>query len=156
MSWRTALTQVDRVRSHTATDGLDAIDRALEERLDSYRDASDAAITERLETLDTEWDIERTLEVNAASLASLGITASLLLRRRWLLALPLTVGLFLLQHGIQGWCPPLTVFRRRQVRTRREIDLERYALKAIRGDFTGGQRPAVDDVSGLLEDAARR
>jgi hypothetical protein len=44
---------------------------------------------------------------------------------------------FLVQHAVQGWCPPLVVLRRRGVRTRREIEEERYALKALRGDFSG-------------------
>jgi hypothetical protein len=44
---------------------------------------------------------------------------------------------FLLQHATQGWCPPVSVLRRRGVRTRREIEAERYALKALRGDFSG-------------------
>jgi hypothetical protein len=48
---------------------------------------------------------------------------------------PLVVGSFLLQHAVQGWCPPLPVFRRWGVRTQPEIDYERYALKALRGDF---------------------
>jgi hypothetical protein len=42
---------------------------------------------------------------------------------------------FLLQHALQGWCPPVPFFRSRGVRTAREIDQERYALKALRGDF---------------------
>jgi hypothetical protein len=42
---------------------------------------------------------------------------------------------FLLQHALQGWCPPVPFFRRRGVRTEAEIDRERYALKAVRGDF---------------------
>ena len=47
----------------------------------------------------------------------------------------LVVGGFLLQHAVQGWCPPLPIFRRGGVRTQAEIEQERYALKAIRGDF---------------------
>lgn len=50
---------------------------------------------------------------------------------------PLVVGGFLLQHALQGWCPPLPIFRRYGVRTQTEIDYERYALKAVRGDFRG-------------------
>ena len=42
---------------------------------------------------------------------------------------------FLLQHAVQGWCPPLPVFRRLGFRTQTEIEEERYALKALRGDF---------------------
>jgi len=35
---------------------------------------------------------------------------------------------FLLQHGMQGWCPPLPILRRLGVRTRGEIDREKYEL----------------------------
>ena len=51
---------------------------------------------------------------------------------------------FLLQHAVQGWCPPVPFFRRRGVRTAREIEIERYALKALRGDF-GPIFPSVRD-----------
>jgi hypothetical protein len=56
--------------------------------------------------------------------------------RKWLI-LPGVVLSFLFQHAVQGWCPPVPVFRRLGVRTREEIDRERYALKALRGDFDG-------------------
>ena len=49
--------------------------------------------------------------------------------------LPAVVAGFLLQHAAQGWCPPLPLMRRMGVRTRDEINQERYALKALRGDF---------------------
>ena len=62
------------------------------------------------------------------------LTLGLTLDRRWL-ALPVGVAAFLLQHAVQGWCPPVPVFRRLGVRTAGEIDRERYALKALRGDF---------------------
>ncbi|MFP4055126.1 MAG: hypothetical protein ACLFV7_14805 [Phycisphaerae bacterium] len=99
--------------------------RDLAERLD--------AIDERLQTLDGEWDIERTLEANAATIT----LASLLLGKRWKFfrLLPFAVAGFLLQHAIQGWCPPVSIFRRMGVRTTKEIDQERYALRALRGDF---------------------
>ena len=32
-------------------------------------------------------------------------------------------------------CPPVPLFRRIGIRTQSEIELERYALKALRGDF---------------------
>jgi hypothetical protein len=71
-------------------------------------------------------------------------------------ALPAVVAAFLLQHAVQGWCPPLPVFRRAGVRTAAEIDHERYALKAIRGDFA-----RTDDAGGRTDatrvvEAARR
>lgn len=54
--------------------------------------------------------------------------------RRWL-ALPALVTTFLFQHAVQGWCPPLPILRRMGIRTSREIELERVALKMLRGDF---------------------
>jgi hypothetical protein len=54
--------------------------------------------------------------------------------KRWFL-LPIAVQAFFLQHALQGWCPPIPVLRRLGVRTASEIDAERNALKALRGDY---------------------
>lgn len=78
--------------------------------------------------------MERTLEANAASLMVAGVLLTVAVNLRFLL-IPAVVGGFLLQHALQGWCPPVPVFRRFGTRTQSEIDLERYALKALRGDF---------------------
>jgi hypothetical protein len=91
-------------------------------------------IDRRLWELDAEWDIERTLEANAATLALTGTLLGIFADRRFL-AVPVVVTGFLLQHALQGWCPPVPLFRKAGVRTMREIDTERYALKALRGDF---------------------
>jgi hypothetical protein len=91
-------------------------------------------ITERIEEIEREWDIERTLETNAATLALSGVALAAMFSKKWL-ALPGTVLGFLLQHGVQGWCPPVPLFRRLGVRTRSEIERERFALKFLRGDF---------------------
>ena len=48
---------------------------------------------------------------------------------------PAVVAGFLLQHAVQGWCPPVPVLRHLGFRTQSEIEEERYALKALRGDF---------------------
>jgi hypothetical protein len=42
---------------------------------------------------------------------------------------------FLFQHAIQGWCPPVPVLRKLGFRTSYEIEQERRALMALRGDF---------------------
>ena len=96
-------------------------------------------IGQRLLELDREWDIERVLEANAATLA-FGGTMLGLVRHRGFLLLPLAVTAFLLQHALQGWCPPVPFFRRRGVRTAAEIESERAALKALRGDFAAVER----------------
>jgi hypothetical protein len=126
----------DRVRAHTSSAVNAKIDDATRDCLFRYAVTTDEEITARIEALDREWDIERYLETVAPSVALTGVVLSIFRGRQWLL-LPTAVLGFLIQHAAQGWCPPLAVLRRMGVRTRREIDEERYALKALRGDFAG-------------------
>lgn len=78
----------------------------------------------------------------APSFTLLGLGLGLTLSNKWLL-LPLVVQSFFLQHAVQGWCPPLPVLRRFGIRTMAEIDYERNALKALRGDYRDIQRGAT-------------
>ena len=121
----------------TVTDRLQnaQIDNLTMFNLEYYRSEGRAAIDQRISELDREWDIERTLEMNAAAFAFTGSLLGAFVDKRWLIA-PLLVTAFLAQHALQGWCPPVELFRRMGVRTRPEIDREKYALKALRGDFT--------------------
>ena len=123
-----------RVPQSTAERVNEKIRRQTEANVTVYGAAGPEAIDRRLAELEREWDVERTLETNAATLAAAGAGLALLVDRRFAL-IPLVVGGFLLQHAVQGWCPPLPIFRRMGVRTQTEIDHERYALKALRGDF---------------------
>ena len=125
-----------RVPENTAGRVNDEIRRRTEESIARCAAAGPEAIDRRLSELDREWDTERTLEANAATLTTVGAGRALLGARRIALG-PLVVGGFLLQHALQGWCPPLPVFRRYGVRTQTEIDYKRYALKSLRGDFRG-------------------
>ena len=111
------------------------IDRRLAMRV-GYHAMRPGEIDARLAELDREWHVDRTLQANAATLSLVGIVLGAVLDRRWFL-LPGAVATFLLQHALQGWCPPLPVLRRLGVRTAEEIAQERYALKALRGDFEG-------------------
>lgn len=116
------------------------IRRQTEENIARYGHAGRVAIDQRVEQLEHEWDIERTLEANAATISLLGLGLGAFVDRRFF-ALPAIVAGFLLQHALQGWCPPVPIFRRLGFRTQPEIEEERYALKAVRGDF---QRTAFD------------
>lgn len=120
----------DRVRRSTPVDLNEKIDRVTDSNIQSYLNSSHATIQKRIQELDEEWDVERVLEVNASTLALTGLALGLTVNRKWL-ALPAVVMGFLFQHGVQGWCPPLPVLRRLGVRTRGEIDREKYELKAL-------------------------
>ncbi|WP_046862916.1 hypothetical protein [Microvirga massiliensis] len=124
---------VNRVSQQTSQE----VNRRIEAHLaDSVRwhASHPERIDHRLRELDQEWDIERTLEANASTLAFTGMALAAAIDKRWLI-LPALVTAFLFQHAVQGWCPPLPVLRRLGFRTAREIETERYALKALRGDF---------------------
>jgi hypothetical protein len=123
----------ERVPAHTSR----AVNRRIERDMAAsvrWHARHPERIGHRLRQLDEEWDIERTLEANAATLALAGMLLGIFVDKRFL-ALPVAVTAFLLQHALQGWCPPVPFFRKRGVRTAREIDEERFALKALRGDF---------------------
>jgi hypothetical protein len=132
----------DRVRAHTNDRINERIDRETLERVGTTAAAGPAAIAARLEELDREWDVERYLEANAASLAFIGVLLGAFHSTWWLL-LPAVVTIFLFQHAVQGWCPPLGIFRRRGIRTRKEIDAEVIALKALRRDFDSVTDPVT-------------
>jgi hypothetical protein len=132
---------VSRVPENTDSCVNDAIREQTEANVFRYSKAGRAAIERRLAQLDEEWDIERCLETMASSFTLLGVTLGIMRDRRFL-AIPLVVQAFFLQHALQGWCPPLPILRRLGVRTSAEIDEERVALKALRGDFDQVQGPA--------------
>lgn len=120
----------DRVRRSTDPALNEQIDRQTDHNVQSCANSSKATIRRRMQELDEEWDVERVLEVNASTLALAGLVLATTVNRKWLF---LTGGVlaFLLQHGLQGWCPPLPLLRRLGIRTRGEIDREKYALKAV-------------------------
>jgi hypothetical protein len=124
----------DRVRANTAAEINWRIDRDSAARVASYRGKTNGEIQLRIDRLEREWDMERWLEMNASALAFTGLLLGLTRNKKWLL-LPSIVLPFLFQHAVQGWCPPIPLFRRLGIRTRAEIDREKYALKALRGDF---------------------
>ena len=147
---------VERVPQHTAEHVNERIRRETEERVARIAAAGREAIDRRLAELDREWDIERTLEANAATASLVGLTLGATVDKKWFI-FPAVVAGFLLQHAVQGWCPPMPVFRRLGVRTQSEIDQERYALKSLRGDFRNLPTSEGDGASaGRTLEAMRR
>jgi hypothetical protein len=119
---------VDRVPQQTAAHINEQIRRQTDANIARTLTAGPTAIRQRLDELDREWDIERLLETNASSAILVGSALGAFVDKRFF-AIPAVIAAFLLQHAIQGWCPPLPVFRRLGVRTADEINREREALK---------------------------
>jgi hypothetical protein len=141
--------ELERVRRHTSARSNRRIDESIAATIEQYSGVSDDVLTHRIRELDRAWDIERTLQTNASILALLGIGLGSAVDRRWLALSGGVLG-FLLLHGTQGWCPPLPLFRRLGVRTRSEIERERFALKFLRGDFDDVRKSGRIDLPALI------
>ena len=124
-----------RVPESTAPEVNREIRQQIEENVQRYA-SSPSEVSGRLRELDREWDIERVIEANASVIAFAGVLLGAFVNPWWLLLTAL-VTIFLFQHALQGWCPPVPILRRMGFRTSYEIELERNALKAIRGDYAG-------------------
>jgi hypothetical protein len=127
----------DHVHENTAPAVNRRIEESMRDRILLYANKTPEEISQRIAELDQEWDIERWLESNASALAFGGMTLSLFGGKKWLL-LPAFVLPMLFYHAVNGWCPPVPLLRRFGVRTQREIDAEKYALRLLRGDFDKG------------------
>ena len=144
---------VSRIPSSTSETFDRRMTGATLERL-SRCASSNALVARQLSNLRREWDLERALQASLASVVLTGAALAATRNRRWM-ALPAVAAGFMLQHSLQGWCPPLPLFRRLGFRTHAEIARERYALKGMRGDFAG---LGLDRGAGCAErayDAAR-
>lgn len=108
----------------------EAIQRKIEENTHLFKEKDSAEIKKRLEELDFEWDTERVLETNLAAIVLLSSLFGLSKSRAWML-ISGTAAFFMLQHTLQGWCPPLSLIRRFGIRTASEIDQEKDALKKL-------------------------
>ena len=136
----------ERVPSHTSQEtNADIRERSLR-NLRRYVGASKPAINARIAELRREWDIERVLEANASAAVLIGLGLGVGVDRRYLV-LPALVAGFLFQYAIQGWCPPLAMFRKLGVRTSAEIHAEILALRILRDDFTVRARGAEAALS---------
>ena len=130
--------ETDRDRRYTAASVLQRIDHDTEARLHSVAAAGPAAIDARIAELDQEWDLDRAVELESSLMGLTGLVLGAFARRS-LLAAPAMVGAAVFLHATTGWYPLLPLFRRMGLRSAREINRERYALKALRGDFRSMQ-----------------
>jgi hypothetical protein len=129
---------VERVPRRTAGPVNDAIRRRTAEDVALHAAAGGEAVDRRLEELDREWDVERLIEAEAPVTILAGLLLARVAGRAWL-ALPLFASTMLLVHALHGWYPLLPLLRRMGIRTAAEINRERYALRAVRGDFRHGE-----------------
>jgi len=123
----------------------------MEKRLACLADAGPQAISDRLNQLEREWSAGRMTKavLGVLIVAGLGLTAFV---SPWWLILPAIGGFFLLQYlfGRSSWLG--ATFREMGFRSGSDIDQERFALRALRGDFK--HLPTVHEIESK-EDISR-
>jgi len=127
-------TTTSRVLLNTNRSVNDSIGERTRERVAHYASATPQLVEQRLGELDREWDVERITSTIVALGTLAGVLLVSLLGEGWLVV-PFLFATFLLLHALVGWSPALPLIRRCGCRTAQEIAHERYALKALRGDF---------------------
>jgi hypothetical protein len=100
----------------------------------AYHSVHPEFIDNRLQELDDEWAAETVLVGLTSGGTVLGVLGSFL-KGRHVLMLSLASNLLLLKGITTGTSPAIAFLRRAGFRTKSEIEQERYALKALRGDF---------------------
>lgn len=114
--------------------------------LNIFKNCDELELTERIRKLNLEWDTERVMEVNASLLILLSSYLGVKTSRIWFLVTG-AIGVFMIQHALLGWCPPLPIIRKWGVRTEEEIYAEKTVLKVMRGDFKEGFTTVVDTLT---------
>jgi len=116
---------------------------ALEHHLARIADAGPEAINDRMAQLDREWSASRVTRAALAVLMLAGVALAVA-HSSWWLILPGVAGLLFLQYLFARDCMVCDVAHASGFRTGREIEEEKFALKALRGDFR--HLPTVHDV----------
>jgi hypothetical protein len=127
-------TETDRVRRYTSAEMLRQIEERIEHNIKFYAAQPTEVVEQRIAELEREWSIERYLQVNVCTVGLLTTFLALTSNRKWAVLTCGALGFFL-YHGLRGFDPPIPLLRRMGIRTRKEIDREKYALKALLGEF---------------------
>jgi hypothetical protein len=127
------LEDFDRVRNMSSDKANRAIDAKTQESIERATAGGRAAMERRLTELQQEWDVDRVLMANFATLVFAQLVAATR-DRRWLWG-PLVQTPFLMMHATLGWCPPSLWFRPMGFRTRFEIQAEREELLRRLGEL---------------------
>ena len=140
-----------RVELHTNKKINEKIKQKTIQNINKYSNSDVNVLTIRLKELNHEWDTERVLEANAASIILISSIIGYFKSPYWFIITGI-ISFFLLQHALQGWCPPLPIIRRLGVRTSIEINEEKVAIKYLRGDFSQMNYDALNIINVLKRD----
>jgi hypothetical protein len=119
------------VQLHTSQEINELILRQTEAAVQRYKHCDEETIAARIEELNKEWDTERVLETNASAIILISTILGFVFSPYWFILVGF-IAFFLLQHAVQGWCPPLPIIRRLGIRTASEIAYEKTSLESLK------------------------
>src|SRR5206468_869039 len=116
------------------------IDAKIEQNIRFYATQSPEMISQRIDELDRERTLDQTMALYGSGIGLGTLLFSFIGGRKWLVVTGTVLG-FMLKHSLEGTSPVVPLLRKLGVRTRSEIDREKYALKILRGDFSDMPKP---------------
>jgi hypothetical protein len=116
-----------KVNRNTSADINERIRKKTEDNIKDLYGKDNKDIISRIKELDYEWDTERVLEINFAGVVLITSILALTGKKGWIV-LAGVASCFMIQHSIQGWCPPLPFIRKLGIRTATEIYNEKMVL----------------------------
>jgi hypothetical protein len=119
-----------------------------------YGSLGKEGIDERIRALDDEWDVERAVTVFLSGAGLAGLIVGLVGSRIWRLLAWIALPLIFL-HGQDKWKPSEGILKSLGLRSRKEIQDEKYALKALRGDFRNVEPESGEDAAGKQRNTVR-
>lgn len=122
-----------RVHAQTTPAMKEQFRRRLVANVRRFINADHSEIDRRMEELDKEWSIERAIEVEAPAMIGLGATLGLLHNKKWFFLSSFAASMVVL-HNTKGVYPLLPLFQRMGLRSKKDIEDERNALRVLRGD----------------------
>ena len=112
-------------QAQPVSSGINTI-KCVAENLDYYRLESEEVIKIRIRDLDSEWDVERSVQLKASLIALGGIALGVALGKKWLM-IPAAMCSFFAVQAIQGGAIPVSG----NFRTRKQIAEEQFGLKEL-------------------------
>lgn len=119
---------------------MEQTDARIEQNIRFYATQPPEVISRRIEELDRERDLDQVMALYGSGIGLGTLLFSFIGGRKWLVLTGTVLG-FLLKHSLHGASPVTPLQRKLGVRTRSEIDREKYALKILRGDFEHVPKP---------------
>jgi hypothetical protein len=128
------IASTDHLLLYTDTRRSDCLSEQTRHNVARYASASPLLLDQRLQELSREWWAERICTAALAGAVLAAMVPVVVFGNSWLVV-PGVFAAMLLSQAVFAWSPIMPLIRLMGYRTACEIWNERYALKALRGDF---------------------